>query len=77
MGDRARSGRTFDALALLFLLVVEDVLEPLVDDDLVPVLFYAAEAWVCLEAGETGVGHGGCEQRWEGGSQSAETQRKF
>ena len=48
------------------MLVVEDVLEPLVDDDLVLVLFYAAEAGVSLETGETGVGHGGEEQRNEG-----------
>ena len=59
MGDRARSGRTFAALALLFLLVVEDVLEAFVDDDLALVLFYTAEAGVGLEAGETGVRHGG------------------
>ena len=76
MGDRARSGRTFAALALLFLLVVEDVLEAFVDDDLALVLFYTAEAGVGLEAGETGVRHGGREQR-RAASQSAQGRGKF
>ena len=51
--------RTSVLLAFLPALVVEDVLKPLVDYDLVLVLFDAPEAGVCLEAGETGIGHGG------------------
>ena len=40
-------------------LVIEDVLESLVDDDFVLVLFDTPKAGVCLETGETGIGHGG------------------
>ncbi len=69
--------RTSVFLALLLGLVVEDVLEPLVDDDLVLVLLDAPEAGVCPETGETGIGHGGGREQTASLSQSARAARKF